>query len=199
MAGHHHIHILGQPGVGKSVLLRNIYAKQIVSKEGLILIDLKADLKIREDFRALCSGAHRMNDFMIIDLSHPENSYGYNPLLFGNATELKDKLVGAFEWSEPYYKKISERVLLTLLLGLVWLRDNGKSVPTLDDLSAALASASNMVTLSELIENTTIKDSIRELASGFTKDFYQDLESLRTELTLLTKSEFGIIFTKPDP
>jgi hypothetical protein len=56
-----------------------------------------------------------------------------------------------------------------------------------------------MVTLSELIENTTIKDSIRELASGFTKDFYQDLESLRTELTLLTKSEFGIIFTKPDP
>jgi hypothetical protein len=76
----HHIHILGQPGAGKSVLLKNIYAHQVMSGEGLLMLDLKADYKVREDFISLCKLANRDKDFVLIDLSHPEKSYGYNPL-----------------------------------------------------------------------------------------------------------------------
>lgn len=190
----HHIHILGQPGVGKSVLLKNIYAHQILQGEGLLMLDLKADYKIREDFLSLCQAAGRESDFVLIDLSHPENSYGYNPLLFGNATELKDKIIGAIEWSEPYYKKVAERTLLTVLKGLVWIRDNKKLAPSLDDLLTAISNVQGLTVLSQQVEHDFIRADIHEMAAGFNKDFIKDLESLRTELTLLTKAEFGSIF-----
>jgi len=145
----HHIHVLGQPGVGKSVLLRNIYAHQILQGQGLLMVDLKADYKVREDFRSLCRMADRDEQFILIDLSHPESSYGYNPLLLGNATELKDKIIGAMEWSEPYYKKVAERVLLTVLKGFVWIRDNKKLTPTIEDLLTSISSVQGLTVLAE--------------------------------------------------
>lgn len=190
----HHIHILGQPGVGKSVLLKNIYAHQIMQGEGLLMLDLKADYKVREDFRSLCKMAGREQDFVLIDLSHPEKSYGYNPLLFGNATELKDKIIGAIEWSEPYYKKVSERTLLTVLKGLVYVRDQKGMVSTLEDLLAAITSVQGLTVLAEQVDELSIKADVQSLAAGFSKDFAKDLESLKTELTLLVKAEFGSIF-----
>jgi hypothetical protein len=193
----HHIHILGQPGVGKSVLLKNIYAYQIMQGEGLLMVDLKADYKIREDFKALCCESGRDDDFILIDLSHPESSYGYNPLLFGNATELKDKIIGAIEWSEPYYKKVAERTLLTVLKGFVWIRENKNLAPSLEDLLVSISSVQGLTVLAEQVESESIKADIYEMAAGFSKDFIKDLESLRTELALLTKAEFGSIFKSP--
>lgn len=190
----HHIHILGQPGVGKSVLLKNIYAHQIMQGEGLLMLDLKADYKVREDFKSLCKMADREQDFVLIDLSHPENSYGYNPLLLGNATELKDKIIGAIEWSEPYYKKVSERTLLTVLKGLVYLRDQKGMVSTLEDLLVAITNVQGLTVLAEQVDELSIKADIQSLSAGFNKDFAKDLESLKTELTLLVKAEFGSIF-----
>ncbi|GEM_PF-1188284 len=191
----HHIHILGQPGVGKSVLLKNIYAHQIMQGEGLLMLDLKADYKVREDFRALCKMAEREQDFVLIDLSHPESSYGYNPLLLGNATELKDKIIGAIEWSEPYYKKIAERTLLTVLRGLVYLRDQKGLISNLEDLLTATSSVQGVTLLSEQVDEASIKADLLGLAAGYSKDFSKDLESLKTELTLLVKAEFGSIFS----
>lgn len=191
----HHIHILGQPGVGKSVLLKNIYAHQIMQGEGLLMLDLKADYKVREDFKSLCKMASREQDFVLIDLSHPESSYGYNPLLLGNATELKDKIIGAIEWSEPYYKKVSERTLLTVLRGLVYLRDQKGMVSNLEDLLVAISTVQGVTLLAEQVDEASIRADIQNLAAGFSKDFAKDLESLKTELTLLVKAEFGGIFS----
>lgn len=70
--------------------------------ESLLMIDLKDDIIVGDDFLSLAQILNRMNDLIHIDLSHPEKSYRYNPLLFGNATEIKDKAIGAIVWSEPY-------------------------------------------------------------------------------------------------
>ena len=158
------------------------------------MLDLKADYKVREDFKSLCKMASREQDFVLIDLSHPESSYGYNPLLLGNATELKDKIIGAIEWSEPYYKKVSERTLLTVLRGLVYLRDQKGMVSNLEDLLVAMSTVQGVTLLAEQVDEASIRADIQSLAAGFSKDFAKDLESLKTELTLLVKAEFGSIF-----
>lgn len=192
----HHIHILGQPGSGKSVLLKNIYLNQIAGGHGLLMIDLKADYKVREDFKIVCSMYQREQDLIIIDLSNPDKSYGYNPLLFGNASEIKDKIIGSFEWSEVHYKKISERVLLTALSGLVWFRDKQKLMPTMEDLYFSISSVQGLNLLAEKIEDERIKQNIYALASEYTKDFVQGIEGIKTDIALLIQAEFGSIFSK---
>ncbi len=194
----HHIHILGQPGAGKSVLLKNIYAHQIMNGEGLLMLDLKADIDVREDFVSLCTEAGRLDDLILIDLSNPLESCGYNPLLMGNATELKDKIIGSIEWSEPYYKKVSERVLLTVLRGFVSLRDQQGIVPTLEDLCTALSGVQGVSLLAEKVRDPVIQNDIYNFIAGFSKEFSKDLEGLRSDLSLLVQSEFGAIFCKPE-
>lgn len=192
----HHIHIIGQPGSGKSVLLKSLYYCQIAMGEGLLMIDLKADYKVKEDFKTTCLSRGREKDLLIIDLSNPEKSYGYNPLLFGNASEIKDKIIGSFEWSEVHYKKISERVLQTVLSGLVWIRDNKNLIPTLEDLYFSISSVQGLNLLAEKVEDDRVKQNIYSLASEYNKDFLKSLEGLKTDLALLVQSEFGSIFTK---
>lgn len=194
----HHIHILGQPGAGKSVLLKNIYANQIMAGSGLLMLDLKADLDVKEDFRALCQMAGRDKDLVIIDLSNPQFSAGYNPMLVGNATELKDKIVGAIEWSEPYYKKVSERVLQTVLRGFVNLRDQQGLITNLDDLLVSISSVQGLTMLTENVNDESIKKDLLDLIAGFSRDFTRDIEGLKTDLSLLVQSEFGVILTKPN-
>jgi hypothetical protein len=192
----HHIHILGQPGAGKSVLLRNIYSHQIKSGEGLMMIDLKADISVREDFLSLAHHSNRMDDLIIIDLSHPESSYGYNPLQFGNATELKDKLIGAIVWSEPHYKRACESALLIVMRGLVWIRDNKKLTPTLEDVLTSLSGVSGLTALSELVEDDGIRQGIYLLITENKKELSKSIEGLKAEIGLMVMSEFGSIFKK---
>lgn len=190
----HHIHILGQPGAGKSVLLKNIYANQIMCGDGILMLDLKADISVRGDFLNLAHQANRMNDFMLIDLSHPEKSYGYNPLLFGNATELKDKIIGSIEWSEPHYKRTSESALLTVMRGFVWVRDHKNLVPTLDDVLVSLSSLQGLNALTEIVEDADIKQGLNLLMTENKKEFSKGVEGLKAELSLIVRSEFGSIF-----
>lgn len=194
----HHIHILGQPGAGKSILLRNIYSHQVMNGSGLLMVDLKADLSVREDFKNLASLSGRDGDFIVIDLSHPESSWGYNPLQFGNATELKDKIIGAIEWSEPHYKRTSEMALLIVLRGLVWLRDHRSLMPGLKDALTALSSVQGMTALSELVEDQDIRNDLYQLITENKKDFSKSIEGLKAEISLLVMSEFGSIFSKPN-
>ena len=192
----HHIHILGQPGAGKSVLLRNIYSHQIMNGEGLLMIDLKADISVRDDFLSLAQLSNRMNDLILIDLSHPKKSCGYNPLSFGNATEIKDKIIGAIVWSEPYYKRACENALLVVMRGLVWIRDHKNLNPTLEDVLEALSGVSGLTVLSELVEDEGIRQSIYSLITENKKELSKSIEGLKAEIGLMVLSEFGSIFKK---
>lgn len=193
----HHIHILGQPGAGKSVLLKNIYAHQISTGQGLLMLDLKADIDVKNDFISLLSASNRLDKLVLIDLSNPEMSAGYNPLMVGNATELKDKIIGAIEWSEPYYKKVSERVLLTVLRAFVHVRDFQQKIVTLEDLHVAISSVQPLTILAEQVNDEAIKQDLNQLIAGFSRELIKDLEGLRTDLALLVQSEFGSILKDP--
>lgn len=158
------------------------------------MVDLKADISVREDFKNLAALTGREEDLMTIDLSHPESSYGYNPLQFGNATELKDKLIGSIEWREPHDKRASEQALLIILKGLVWLRDQKGMMPNLDDVVTALSSVQGLTVLTEMVESHEVKQGIYSLITD--KELFKNTSGLKAELSLLTLSEFGSIFKK---
>lgn len=197
----HHIHILGQPGSGKSVLLRNFYAHKIMNEEGLLMIDLKADLDVLAEMQAFAQAANREKDLVVIDLSKPEASVGYNPLLRGGASELKDKIMSALDWSETYYQKISERFLLHIFNALVVVRDVQGLIPTLSDVFECLNYPEALETLSAKIskDNPIVAKDILELARELRdRRVHGELNGLRTDIEVMLKSNFGSILLDPN-
>lgn len=189
----HHIHIIGQSGAGKSVLLQNIYSQLISAGYGVLLIDLKSDISITKDFKALLS--ERRNEFFHLDLRNPRASIGYNPLVFGNATELKDKIVNSIVWTEEHYKRCSEVVCLILMKALVYLRDEKRLIPTVPDLVALLRDKKAIHYLSDQVTDQSIKEELHYLVRA--DELMNDAQGLRYELELLTSSEVSYILTNP--
>jgi len=197
----HHVHVVGQSGSGKSVFLRNLYEHHIRYGLGFAFIDLKADWNTVEELLALANKYNRLPDLQILHLSEPELSLPYNVLARGNATELKDKLIGALDWSEIHYKKLAERVLLTLCRGLVLVRDEKEQIITLADLHRCLASESAIRILANEVptKHAEVRSDLFELAKEFSVRANQErIEGLRTDLEVMVKSEFGRLLTSPE-
>lgn len=192
----HHIHILGQPGAGKSTLLKNFYAHSILNGLGFMMLDLKADLDVRSEILLLSKQADRVGDLKVLDFSNPTQSVGYNPLLRGNPSELKDRIIESFEWSETYYKKVAERFVLNVMRGLVVVRDELELTPTLSDLLEVVSYPESLKILAEKLPggHQEVKEDLLDLSVEFKKGtFRESLSGLRADLEALLKSEFGEI------
>lgn len=158
----HHIHVLGESGFGKTVFLTHLIEQQIKAGLGFVLIDLKGEKELLDRVIARCHESNRQNDLKILCCDRPEISSTYNVLRHGNPTELKDKIIGAFEWTEPYYKKVAEETVLNLF------KQPSKQKPDLRQIHQAL-----------------------ERVSKTTSSAQKDLAGLKADLSLLVQSEFG--------
>jgi hypothetical protein len=191
----HHIHVLGQLGAGKSVFLRNIYAAKIVQNQGVILIDLKSEIELKEEFRGLCEASKRENDFGFFDINDIENSFRYNPFIRGNATELKDKMMMAFEWSESYYKFVADSFLINIFKAFVIVRDEKGEIPTLRNLYDCAKNPRKILELHAKISKKH-KEIREDLVSLYlelarSKSALKELKGISSQLETMIKSEFG--------
>ena len=89
-----HAEVVGSTGTGKSEsVLLPLLAHDIKSGRGAIVIDGKGDLELLDRIHFVVKKTGRLSDFYFFSLAHPKKSHTYNPLLRGNATELKDKII----------------------------------------------------------------------------------------------------------
>src|SRR5438270_3831698 len=99
-----HLYVVGQTGTGKSTLLLNLIAQDLVAGEGLALLDPHGDLA--ESVLAHIPRA-RTNDLVYINPADVERPIGFNPLA-QVPTDLKpivaDGVVSAFRhvWPESW-------------------------------------------------------------------------------------------------
>ena len=81
--------ILGATGAGKSTTLLTLLSDQIARGRPVVAIDLKGSPGFAAELRAAAEAAARP----FIQWT-PDGASHWNPLAAGNATELKDKLLG---------------------------------------------------------------------------------------------------------
>src|SRR5579863_254574 len=98
--------ILGATGAGKSTTLLALLGDQIKRGHPVVAIDLKGSPAFADDLRAAAEAAGRP----FIQWT-PDGPSHWNPLAAGNATELKDKLLGTERFTEPHYRRAAERYL----------------------------------------------------------------------------------------
>lgn len=98
--------ILGATGSGKTTTLLTILCRQILRGAPVIAVDLKGSGSFQAQLQAACAQAGRP-----LHVWSPAGPGHWNPLAYGDASELKDKLISFERFSEPHYQRAAERYL----------------------------------------------------------------------------------------
>jgi hypothetical protein len=192
---------VGASGFGKTVFLSHIIEQRIQQGKGLLFIDLKADMDTVLKFTNYVAQADRIDDLRIFSLTEKDMSLPYNLVLHGTATQLRDRIVNSLNWSEEYYKNQSSSFLLKLLIILTWLRDNqnlGFHLGTILDCTSDLkkfTEIGNKLPIHEL-KLKSYAQSLKEFLE--TKENYNSLQGLRTQLESIILSDFGELISTND-
>jgi len=188
-----HTEVVGSTGTGKtdSVLL-SLLAHDIANGKGAVVIDGKGDRELYERIRYIVNKKGRAADFFNFSLAHTGKSNTYNPLLHGNATELKDKIVGSMTWTEDFYRRMAEEASLALLNVLKAPKDRAReNKPILfSDLHSYLTNYDALSHLANQTENPVWKEDLGKMVKRF-KDNPKFLSGLMADLYLTARSEFS--------
>lgn len=190
----HHVHIVGASGFGKTVLLTKIMKSRLKKGQGLLWVDLKGDIDTIQDMIKTVEDSGREADLKIFSISHPSLTTSYNLLQNGDATELRDKIMGSFEWDNEFYKSQAASFLLKLMTGFVWLRKNQNFKFDLLTVQEAISNPEFTQSLSLKIPESAfsvkklIEDCYKYLSSKSDSD---NLSGLRAHLESLVLSNFG--------
>lgn len=147
-----HLAIVGQSGVGKTVLGMNILWQQTARGGGWLFIDAKLDKDVRDQLAYMAHIFGRGDEFYVMNVDDPENSNTYNPLLSGDPDEISSRLLNLLPSSEnnpgsDFYKQ-SANYALTVLIGAL---QAAKKRYTFMDLAIMLQSAAAIGKVESLV------------------------------------------------
>lgn len=198
-----HSLILGATGSGKTTLLTNLVLHAIRHRQPCIIIDPKIEKDtvsmIRELGQHLDPGFDQR--FRHFNISRPEESATYNPLKHGNASQLKDRILEALNWSEQYYQAVSADSLTDFAASVAHLK-----LPfDLDYLSRALGRKEVQAELlKKLKEHAQTGDDVSEalferlsfMLSNLEK---KDVKGLQAQLSVLNNPTIGHLLSFKEP
>jgi energy-coupling factor transporter ATP-binding protein EcfA2 len=176
-----HTLVVGATGSGKTTTLRVILAAAIRKGHPVCAVDLKGDPALVGQLRSAAHRAGRPFTAWSID-----GRASWNPLAYGNATELKDKLIGLEEWTEPHYRRAAERYLQVLFSVL----EHEGHTPDLDRVVELMAPAALNRALRHLPEPDA--ERIAAYLDGLTADQISAIRGLANRLAVITESVAGV-------
>lgn len=120
-----HGFLIGQSGVGKTVLGRFMMFQHIQRGGGLLFIDGKLSKEELETIHRYCVWAGREQDLLVINPGSPEESNSYNPILYGDPDEVSSRILSLIPATEnspgaDHYKSAANQGLATLVSALQW-------------------------------------------------------------------------------
>lgn len=192
----HHVHVVGASGFGKTTFLLNIIKEKIEAHESVIFVDLKGDIDTVCEITTFAKNANRLDDFEFFSISEDflDVSKGLSLFKNGNAVEIKDKIMGAFNYDHEYYKKRIESFLNLSLRALIYLRDKKDEEFDLESIYKLLLGFENIEDLSSKIDNEFIEKDLESLIAD--KKLKEDLTGLRADIEGLIKTDFGRLISK---
>ena len=100
-----HVLVSGSTGSGKTTVLKSLFQDAVEKNQPVLIIDPKGNNKTIEELMSVAALSGLTSDrFKVFSLIQPTRSAKYNPLERGTSIQIRDRLMGALEWSEPFYK-----------------------------------------------------------------------------------------------
>lgn len=181
--------IVGASGSGKTTSLLRVLSEASGRGLPVIAVDLKGSLSFGDQLYAASRAAGR--PFWAWRLEGPGH---WNPLQYGDPSELKDKLIATERFSEPHYQRAAERYLQTASQVLQQARP---------DKPVTLAAVTNLLEPDNL--RRLLPHVPRELAQrvgiylhNLNRDQRSAIMGLQSRLAILSESRTGE-FLQPGP
>lgn len=115
-----HKAIIGQSGMGKTTIIEYELFQQTVRGGGWLFIDAKLDKDTRNKLSYMASLCGREDDFYVLNVSEPDNSNTYNPILAGDPDEVASRILNLVPGTEnspgsDHYKQTAADALTNLI------------------------------------------------------------------------------------
>ncbi len=190
-----HTHVVGSTGAGKTdSIILPLFVQDIERGYGSLIMDAKGDYETLSKIYYHVKRVGREKDFLFFSLAYPEKSNTYNPLLRGNPTELKDKIISANVWTEEFYKKKSEETLLLLMKCL----KEADEIATFQKLYELLSDEKKLKGLAKKVQDPRLKGIMINILAKFTL-FQKDLSGMTADLGMIAESEFAHLLVQEKP
>jgi conjugal transfer pilus assembly protein TraD len=174
--------ILGASGAGKTTTLLTILSDQVRRGRPVVAIDMKGSPAFVQALAEAAAAVGRPITVWTID-----GPAHWNPLAHGNATELKDKLIGTERFTEPHYQRAAERYIQTVLQ--VVGQTHPDRPPTLEEVVALMDPRRLAASLRSL--DRPLRERVQDYLAGITHDQVSAVRGLGTRLAVLTESHTG--------
>ncbi len=180
--------VLGASGAGKTTTLLTILSEQIDQGRPVIAIDMKGSPEFARRLVHAAAAAGRP-----FRLWTPDGPGYWNPLQYGNATELKDKLISTERFTEPHYQRAAERYVQTVLQVLAGAHPERPA--TLDEVVRLMDSRRLAPVLRGLPRPLT--EQVQDYLAGLTPDQQSAVRGLQSRLAIITESHTGRFLAPP--
>lgn len=202
------IALAGATGVGKTETIKKILEKPLKNQSPIIIVDGKGSPSFFNDMAKFCKMNNR--NFKLFHLLNKEQaklmiekfaaqgkqieipqSFHYNSLRHGGYTELKDKIISIFDFSEQHYKLQAERFLQGLFKFLL--------LP--ETIEITKIEVIDLKVLSKFLNYNFLKDFIPMVgdAGGFMQVIFNEVEEsaakgLANRINSICESELSDLF-----
>ena len=173
-----HSIIIGASGFGKTNLIQILQEDYLKQGKPIIFFDPKGDREALNSFIYLCS---KYDQRCHVFSEAFEESIKLNPVLEGSVNQIVDRIMSAFDWTEPYYEDQSSRALTKVLTKLKITNECITLKLILDSLILE-DSGKDTVGIISKIENITSSD-FGSLLEGTERDY--TLSKIRNEKSCL--------------
>lgn len=206
-----HMAIIGQSGVGKTVLGENLLWQQTMRGGGWLFIDAKLDRETCQKMAHMARLAGREQDFYVLDSSDPGNSNTYNPILDGSGDEIASRLMNLLPSAEnnpgaDHYRQSANYALSVIITAL----QSAGMVYHFGDLAVLLQSPNALKDLERRTRQPEAARALRLLLDQYriyTKDGPQiDMKRLKDVLggmagriATFAQGDFGAVMNHVNP
>jgi conjugal transfer pilus assembly protein TraD len=180
--------ILGASGAGKTTTLLTILTEQIRRGRPVLVVDMKGSPELAARLAEAAGAAGRP-----FKLWSPDGPNHWNPLQYGNATELKDKLISTERFTEPHYQRAAERYVQNVLQVLEHVHPGRGS--TLEEVVRLMDPNRLPGALRSLPPALT--ERVHDYLAGLTPDQLSAIRGLQTRLAIVTESHTGPYLAPP--
>ncbi len=177
-----HALIVGASGAGKSTTMLGILTTQVRRGRPVIAIDMKGSPAFAAALERASVAAGRG-----LRIWSPDGPGHWNPLAYGNATALKDKLIATERFSEPHYQRAAERYVQTVLQVL---HARGPGTPARLDEVVALMEPGRLAAALRGVRGP-LAERVEDYLGSLTGDQVSAARGLGTRLALLSESCAG--------